>query len=133
LNRWGIKKDNIYYLTKFYTLKNNGDTVPELTSKFCQLYHRILYIVKLSESAAMVAYAAAFESEYSVHLIERKSADLDAMFNDAEDMGLKNTTQDQIWPPEIWEYPYKKRGKEPKVPSASKDPSSITLASRLSL
>ena len=44
----------------------------------------------------MVAYAAAFESEYSVHLIERKSADLDAMFNDAEDMGLKNTTQDQI-------------------------------------
>lgn len=32
----------------------------------------------------MVAYAAAFESEFDLHLIERKSVDLDAMFNDDE-------------------------------------------------
>jgi len=33
----------------------------------------------------MVAYAVTIESEFSLHLRERKSADLDAMFNDVED------------------------------------------------
>ena len=34
----------------------------------------------------MVTYADAFEVSFALHLAERKSADLDAMFNDAEDM-----------------------------------------------
>jgi len=43
-------------------------------------------MVKLSESAAMVAYAAAFWAELSLHLREIKPVYIDAMFNDAEDL-----------------------------------------------
>jgi hypothetical protein len=54
----GVQKDYRYYLTEFNTLRrNNGETVPEFTNRFCKLYHRIPKIVKPSEPAAMVAYA----------------------------------------------------------------------------
>ena len=64
----GVKRDNRFYPTELNTLKrNNGETVPELTSRFCKLYHRIPKIVKPSEAAAaMVAYAASFEAEFAL-------------------------------------------------------------------
>lgn len=83
----GVKKDYKYYLTKFNTLaRNSGEMVPKFTSRFCKLYHRIPEIVKPSEPIAMVAYAAAFEAHFALCLRERKSIDLDALFNDVEDM-----------------------------------------------
>lgn len=119
LKRWGVKKDNLYYFIVFNTFKrNNGETIPEFNNRFCKLYHCIPGEVNPSEPTVMVIYVAAFEAEFALHLSERKSTNLKAMFNDVEDLesnmrasGIQLKTRYD--PPERREYPDRRRGKEP--------------------
>lgn len=85
----------------------------------------------------MVTYADAFEVSFALHLAERKSADLDAMFNDAEDMESNmrasgRQLKTRYDPPERIEYPNRRRGKEPEASPAGQEPMSMEeVAKRL--
>lgn len=78
----------------------------------------------------MVAYAVTIESEFSLHLRERKSADLDAMFNDVEDQesnmrASRIQLNTRYYPPERWDYTDRRKGKDPELPPASQEPFSM--------
>lgn len=116
--------------------RNNGETVPEFTSIFCKLYHRRQSSL-LKLLAAMVAYAASFEVEFALHLRERRSHDLEALFNDAEDLesnmrasGIALKTKQD--PPYRREYAEIRRRKEPEVStSAGQDPMTLEEVTKL--
>jgi hypothetical protein len=85
----------------------------------------------------MVAYATSFEVEFALHLRERRSHDLEALFNDAEDLesnmrasGIALKTKQD--PPYRREYAEIRRRKEPEVStSAGQDPMTLEEVTKL--
>jgi len=61
LRQWGEKKDHLYYLTEFISLrKKTPETILEFIQIFNKLYRKILAEVKPSELAAKVTFAGGF-------------------------------------------------------------------------
>jgi hypothetical protein len=84
LRQWGERKDHLYYLTKFGSLKKkNSETVMEFIQRFNKLYNKILAEVKPSQPAAKVTFVGAFEPYFSLLLRERRGATLNRMQDDA--------------------------------------------------
>jgi hypothetical protein len=84
LKQWGKRKDHLYYLTEFGSLKKKGsETVMEFIQSFNKLYNKIPTEVKPSQSAAKLTFAGDFEPDFSLLLRERGGADLTQMQDDA--------------------------------------------------
>jgi hypothetical protein len=84
LKQWGGRKDHLYYLIEFRSLRKKGsETVMEFIQIFNKLYNKILVEVKPSQPAAKVAFAGNFEPNFSLLLRERRWADLTQMQYDA--------------------------------------------------
>jgi hypothetical protein len=84
LKQWGERKDHLYYLTEFGSLKKKGsETVMEFIQKFNKLYNKIPVEVKPSQPATKVTFTGAFEPDFSLLLRERRGADLTRMQDDA--------------------------------------------------
>jgi hypothetical protein len=65
LRQWGERKDHLYYLTEFGSLKKkNSETVMEFIQRFNKLYNKIPAEVKPSQPAAKVTFAGAFEPDF---------------------------------------------------------------------
>jgi hypothetical protein len=80
LKQWGKRKDHLYYLTEFGSLKKKGSaTVMEFIQRFNKLYNKIPVEVKPSQPTAKVTFAGAFEPNSSLLLRERRGADLTRM------------------------------------------------------
>jgi hypothetical protein len=57
-NNEGVKRDNIYYLTEFGSLKNKAnEPVIDFNRRFNKLYNKIPRDIKPSQQAAKVTYA----------------------------------------------------------------------------
>jgi hypothetical protein len=83
LKQWGERKDHLYYLTEFGSLKKKGsETVMEFIQRFNKLYNKIPVEVKPSQPAAKVTFAGDFEPDFSLLLRERRGADLTRMQDD---------------------------------------------------
>jgi hypothetical protein len=83
LKQWGERKDHLYYLTEFGSLrKKNSETVMEFIQRFNKLYNKILAEVKPSQPAAKVTFAGAFEPDFALLLRERRGATLNRMQDD---------------------------------------------------
>jgi hypothetical protein len=77
LRQWGERKDHLYYLTEFGSLrKKNSETVMEFIQRFNKLYNKIPAEVKPSQPAAKVTFAGAFELDFALLLRERRGATL---------------------------------------------------------
>jgi hypothetical protein len=83
LRQWGERKDHLYYLTEFGSLrKKNSETVMEFIQRFNKLYNKIPAEVKPSQPAAKVTFAGAFEPDFALLLRERRGATLNRMQDD---------------------------------------------------
>jgi hypothetical protein len=83
LRQWGERKDHLYYLTEFGSLKKkNSETVMEFIQRFNKLYNKIPIEVKPSQPTTKVTFAGAFEPDFSLLLRERRGVDLTRMQDD---------------------------------------------------
>jgi hypothetical protein len=80
LKHWGDKKDFLYYITEFGALKRKqGESIPDFTKRFNQMYGKIPDEIKPSETSAKITFANAFDAEFSLLLRERRVATLNLM------------------------------------------------------
>jgi hypothetical protein len=75
LRQWGDKKDFVYYMTEFGSLKREeGESIPEFSKRFNKMYKKIPTEIKPSEASAMFTYSSAFDPEFCLLLRERRAA-----------------------------------------------------------
>jgi hypothetical protein len=80
LRQWGDRKDYIYYMTEFGSLKKQeGESVSDFSKKFNKMYNKIPAEIKPSEAAAQISYASAFDPDFCLMLRERRATSLAQM------------------------------------------------------
>jgi hypothetical protein len=80
LRQWGDKKDFMYYMTEFNSLKKmEGDSVSEFSKRFNKMYNKIPDEIKPSEASAKISYASAFGPDFCLLLRERRATSLAQM------------------------------------------------------
>jgi hypothetical protein len=77
LRHWGDKKDFLYYITEFGTLKRKeGEYVSDFSKRFKKMYKKIPDEIKPTETMEKITYANAFDSEFCLLLRERRTPSL---------------------------------------------------------
>jgi hypothetical protein len=62
LRQWGEKKDHLYFLTEFGSLKKKqNESVPDFIKIFNKLYNKIPADVKPSQPATKVTFVGSFD------------------------------------------------------------------------
>jgi uncharacterized small protein (DUF1192 family) len=80
LRQWGDRKDYIYYMTEFGSLKKQeGESVSDFSKRFNKMYNRIPAEIKPSEASAQISYASAFDPDFCLVLRERRATSLAQM------------------------------------------------------
>jgi hypothetical protein len=77
LRQWGDKKDFMYYMTKFGSLKRNeGESVSDFSKRFNKIYNKIPVEIKPLETSAKITYASTFDPDFFLLLRERRATTL---------------------------------------------------------
>jgi hypothetical protein len=77
LRHWGDKKDFLYYITEFGSLKREeGESVSDFSKRFNKMYNKIPTEIKPTETSAKITYASAFDPEFCLLLRERRATSL---------------------------------------------------------
>jgi hypothetical protein len=77
LRQWGDKKDFMYYMTEFGSLKRKkGESVSNFSKRFNKMYNRIPTEIKPSEASTKITYSSAFDPDFCLLLRERRAATL---------------------------------------------------------
>jgi hypothetical protein len=77
LRQWGDKKDFMYYMTEFGSLKRKeGESVSDFSKRFIKMYNKIPTEIKPSEASAKITYASAFDPDFCLLLRERRATTL---------------------------------------------------------
>jgi uncharacterized small protein (DUF1192 family) len=80
LRQWGDRKDYIYYMTEFGSLKKmEGESVYDFSKRFNKMYNKIPAEIKPSEASAQISYASAFDPDLCLVLGERRATSLAQM------------------------------------------------------
>jgi hypothetical protein len=80
LRQWGNRKDFMYYMTEFGSLKNmDGESVSDFSKRFNNMYNKIPAEIKPSEASAKISYASAFGPDFCLLLRERRATSLAQM------------------------------------------------------
>jgi hypothetical protein len=80
LRQWGDKKDFMYYITKFGSLKRKeGESVSDFSKRFNKMYNKIPVEIKPTEASAKITYASDFDLDFCLLLRERRATSLDHM------------------------------------------------------
>jgi ribonuclease HI len=80
LRQWGDRKDYIYYMTEFGSLKKQeGESVSDFSKRFNKMYNKIPAEIKPSEASAQISYASAFDPDLCLVLRERRATSLAQM------------------------------------------------------
>jgi hypothetical protein len=83
LRQWGDKKDFMYYMTEFGSLKKKeGESVSNFSIIFNNMYYKILVEIKPTEASSKISYANAFDPDFYLRLRERRATSL-ALMQDA--------------------------------------------------
>jgi hypothetical protein len=84
LRQWGDKKDFMYYMTEFGSLKRKeGESVSDFSKRFNKMYNKIPAEIKPSEASAKLTYASAFDPDFCLLLRERRATSLAHMQDSA--------------------------------------------------
>jgi hypothetical protein len=77
LRHWGDKKDFLYYITEFWSLKREeGESVSDFSKRFNKMYDKIPIDIKPTETSAKITYASAFDPKFFLLLRERRGTSL---------------------------------------------------------
>jgi hypothetical protein len=77
LRQWGDKKDFMYYMMEFGSLKRKeGESVSEFSKRFNKMYNKIPTEIKPSEASAKITYASTFDPDFCLLLRERRATTL---------------------------------------------------------
>jgi hypothetical protein len=77
LRQWGDKKDFMYYMTEFGSLKRKeGESVSDFSKRFNKMYNKIPAEINPSEASAKITYASAFDPDFCLLLRERRATTL---------------------------------------------------------
>jgi hypothetical protein len=77
LRQWGDKKDFMYYMTEFGSLKRKeGESVSDFSKRFNKMYNKIPAEIKPSEASAKITYASTFDPDFCLLLRERRATTL---------------------------------------------------------
>jgi hypothetical protein len=80
LRQWGDRKDFMYYMTEFGSLKKmEGESVSDFSKRFNKMYNKIPAEIKPSETSAQISYAGAFDPDFCLLLRERSATSLAQM------------------------------------------------------
>jgi uncharacterized small protein (DUF1192 family) len=80
LRQWGDRKDFMYYMTEFGSLKKmEGESVSDFSKRFNKMYNKIPAEIKPSEASAQISYAGAFDPDFCLLLRERRATSLAQM------------------------------------------------------
>jgi hypothetical protein len=80
LRQWVDRKDFMYYMTKFGSLKKmEGNSVSDFSKRFNKMYNKISAEIKPSEASAKISYASAFGPNFCLLLRERRATTLAQM------------------------------------------------------
>jgi hypothetical protein len=87
MKQWGGKRDSLYYLTEFGSLKKRAnEPVVDFNRIFNKLYNKIPRDINPSQQAAKVTYVGDFDVDFSMVLRERRAPTLLIMQDDAIDI-----------------------------------------------
>jgi hypothetical protein len=77
LRQWGDKKDFMYYITEFGSLKiKEGEFVSDFSKRFYKMYNKIPAEIKPTEASPKITYANAFDPDLCLLLRERRATSL---------------------------------------------------------
>jgi hypothetical protein len=77
LRHWGDKKDFLYSIIEFGSLKRKeGDFLFDFSKRFNKIYKKIPDDIKPTETMEKITYANAFDSDFFLLLRERRSPSL---------------------------------------------------------
>jgi hypothetical protein len=77
LRKWGDKKDFVYYMIEFGSLKRKeGEFVSNFSKKFNKMYNKIPTEINPSEASAKITYASTFDPNFCLLLRERRATTL---------------------------------------------------------
>jgi hypothetical protein len=80
LRQWGDRKDFMYYMTKFGSLKKmQGESVSDFSKRFNKMYNKIPTEIKPSEASAQISYVGDFDPDLCLLLRERRATSLAQM------------------------------------------------------
>jgi hypothetical protein len=84
LRQWGHKKNFMYYIIEFWSLKRKeGESVSDFSKRFNKMYNKIPTEIKPSKASAKITYASAFDLDLCLLLRERRATSLDNMQDEA--------------------------------------------------
>jgi hypothetical protein len=73
LRHWGDKKDFLYYITEFGSLKKKeGEFVFYFSKRFNKMYNKIPAEIKPTETSTRITYANAFDPDFCLLLREKR-------------------------------------------------------------
>jgi hypothetical protein len=77
LRQWGDKKDFMYYITEFGSLKRKeGEYVSDFSKRFNKMYNKIPVKIKPTEASTKITYASAFDPDFCLLFRERRATSL---------------------------------------------------------
>jgi hypothetical protein len=76
LRHWGDKKEFLYYITEFGSLKRKGESVSDFSKIFNKMYNKTPDEIKPTETSSKIIYASAFDLEFFLLPRERRSTSL---------------------------------------------------------
>jgi hypothetical protein len=77
LRHWGDKKDFLYYITEFRSLKREEEeSVSEFSKRFNKMYNKIHTEINPTKTSSKITYASAFDLEIFLLLREIRSTSL---------------------------------------------------------
>jgi hypothetical protein len=80
LRQWGDKKDFMYYMTEFGSLKKmGGESVSDFSKRFNKMYNKIPTEINPTEASTKISYASAFDPDFCLLLRERRATSLAQM------------------------------------------------------
>jgi hypothetical protein len=80
LRQWGDRKDFMYYMTEFGSLKNmEGESVSDFSKRFNKMYNKIPAGIKPSDASAQISYVGAFDPNFYLLMRERRATSLAQM------------------------------------------------------
>jgi hypothetical protein len=80
LRQWGDRKDFMYYMTEFRSLKKmDGESLSDFSKRFNKMYNKIPAEIKPLEASAKISYASVFGPDFYLLLRERRATSLAQM------------------------------------------------------
>ena len=77
MKKWGDRKDYVYYLTEFRTLKKKpNEPLADFTKRFNKIYQKIHEEIKPPETIAMITFENSLECEFALWLRGEKAQTL---------------------------------------------------------